>query len=111
MDEKPQRGTFGAEDGLLSRAPLPTDRCHLNDTAVRINRHCRDDTAVGEEYMIERTISIHQDLFAFAAYLSSSGISCWRSEDGRASRSRLRGQFDIAVIRPNAPDPDRSAGD
>src|ERR1700736_5137748 len=52
-----------------ARATLPTDRCHLNDTAVRINRHHRDDTAVGEEYMVERTISIHQDLFAFAAYL------------------------------------------
>jgi hypothetical protein len=54
---------------LHSRATLPTDRCHLNDTAVRINRHRRDDTTVGEEYMIERTISIHQDLFAFAGYL------------------------------------------
>ena len=69
LDEKPHGGTFGAEDGLHSRATLPTDRCHLNDTAVRINRHCRDDTAVGEEDMIERTISIRQDLFAFAAYL------------------------------------------
>ena len=37
--------------------------------AVCINRHRRDDTAVGEEYMIEGTISVHQDLFAFAAYL------------------------------------------
>jgi hypothetical protein len=69
LDEKPDGRNFRAEDGLYSRATLPTDCCHLNDTAVRINRHRRDDTAVGEEYMIERTISIHQDLFAFAADL------------------------------------------
>src|SRR3984893_13677518 len=29
---------------------------------------------------------------------SSSGISCLRLEDGRASKSRLRGQFDRALI-------------
>ena len=50
---------FCAEDGLHTCATLPTDRCHFNDTAVRINRHHRDDTAVGEEYMVERTISVH----------------------------------------------------
>jgi hypothetical protein len=54
---------------LHTSATLPADRCHLNDAAVSIDRHRRDDTAVGEEYMIERTISVHQDLFAFAAYL------------------------------------------
>src|ERR1700730_6442792 len=37
--------------------------------AGRINRHGRDHTTVGEVYLIERTIRIHQDLFAFAAYL------------------------------------------
>ena len=47
--------------------PSLTDRCHLDDAAVRINRHHRDDTAVGEEYMVERTIGVHQDLPAFAA--------------------------------------------
>jgi hypothetical protein len=67
LDEKPDGGTLGTEDGLHSRATLPTDRCHLNDTAVRINRHHRDDTAVGEEYMVERTISVHKDLPAMAA--------------------------------------------
>ena len=58
---------LGTEDGLHTRATLPTDRCHLNDAAVRINRHHRDDTAIGEEYMVERTISVHQDLPALAA--------------------------------------------
>jgi hypothetical protein len=47
-DEKPDGGTRGAEDGLHGRATLPADRCHLNDAAVRINRHNRDDTAVGK---------------------------------------------------------------
>jgi len=69
LNEKPDGGTLGAKDGLHGTATLPTDRCHFNDTAVRIDRHHRDDTAVGEEYIVERTISIHQDLPAFAAYL------------------------------------------
>src|ERR1700720_3657371 len=67
LDEKPDGGSLGAEDGLHTRATLSTDRCHLNDTAVRINGHHRDDTAVGEEYMVERTISVHKDLPAIAA--------------------------------------------
>jgi hypothetical protein len=57
----------GAEEGLHTRATLPTDRCHLNDAAVRINRDHRDDTAFGEEHMVERTISVHKDLLALAA--------------------------------------------
>src|SRR5271169_895639 len=69
LDEKPDGGALGTEDGLHTRAALPTDRRHLNDTAVRIDRHYRDDTAVREEYMVERTISIHQDLPAFATDL------------------------------------------
>jgi len=48
---------------------LPSDRCHLDDAAVRINRHHRDDTAIGEEYMVERTIGVHQDLRTLAANL------------------------------------------
>ena len=58
LDEKPDGGGLGTDDGLHTRATLPPDRCHLNDTAVRINRHHRDDTAVGEEYMVERTIGV-----------------------------------------------------
>jgi hypothetical protein len=69
LDEKPDGGTLGAEDGLHTRAALPTDRCHLNDAAVRINRHHRDDTDLGEEYIVERTIGVHQDLPALAANL------------------------------------------
>ena len=61
------RGTLGTEDGLHAAATLPSDRCHLNDAAVRINRHHRDDTAIGEEDMVERTIGVHEDLRALAA--------------------------------------------
>ena len=32
--------------------------------AVGINRHNRDDTAIRKEDMVERTISVHQDLLA-----------------------------------------------
>ena len=62
--------TLGTEDSLHSRTTIPTDRCHLNNAAICVNRHHhRDDTAIGEEGMIERTISVHQDLLAFAAYV------------------------------------------
>jgi len=69
LDEKPDGGILGTQDGLHGRATLPADRCHFNDAAVRIHRHCRDDTDVGEEYMVERTIGVHQDLLALAADL------------------------------------------
>jgi hypothetical protein len=61
------RDIFAALPGIC--AALPSDRCHLDDAAVRINRHHRDHTAIGEEYMVERTISVHQDLRAKAANL------------------------------------------
>jgi hypothetical protein len=54
---------------LHGRATLSADRCHLDDAAVPINSHCRDDTAVWEEHMVERTIRVDQDLLAFAAYV------------------------------------------
>jgi hypothetical protein len=85
LDEKPDGGALGTEDGLHTGATLPTDRCHLNDTAVRINRHRRDDPAIGEEYMVERTISVHEDLPALAANLfklrhKALEIAAWQGE-------------------------------
>jgi hypothetical protein len=59
LNEKPDGGALGTEDGLHSRAPLLADPCRLNDTAVLINYHRRDDTAVGEEHTIEHTIHVH----------------------------------------------------
>jgi hypothetical protein len=32
--------------------------CHLDDTAIGINSHHGDDTAIGEEYVVERTIGV-----------------------------------------------------
>jgi len=69
LNEKPHGGTGGTEDGLHRSAALPADRRRLDDGAIRIDRHHRDDTTVGEEYVVERTIRIHQDLLAFAANL------------------------------------------
>jgi hypothetical protein len=67
LDQKPDGGSLGAEEGLHTRAAFPTDRCHLNDAAVRIHCHHRDDAAIGEEDVIERTIGIHENLAALAA--------------------------------------------
>src|SRR3984893_12852224 len=67
LDQKPDGGCFGAEEGLHTGATLPTNRCHLNDAAVRINRDHRDHPAIGEEDMVERTISVHENLPALAA--------------------------------------------
>jgi hypothetical protein len=69
LDQKSGGGTLGTEDSLHPAATLPTDRCHLNDAAVRINRHYRYDTAIREEYVVERTINVQQNLHAFAANL------------------------------------------
>jgi hypothetical protein len=67
LNQKPDRGCFGAEEGLHTGAPLPTDRCHLDDAAVRINRDDRDDPAIGEEDMVERAVGVHENLSALAA--------------------------------------------
>jgi hypothetical protein len=69
LNEKLGWGTLCTEGSLHTGATLPSDRCHLNDAAVHINGHHRDDTAIGEEHMVERTIGIHQDLRALAANL------------------------------------------
>ena len=66
LDQEPGRRHFGAQDGLHARATLPANRCHLDGAAVRIDRQDRDDAAIGEEDMIERTIGVHQDLLGVA---------------------------------------------
>jgi hypothetical protein len=45
----------------------PTDRCHLDDAAVRINRNHRDDATIGKVDMVERAVGVHEDLLALAA--------------------------------------------
>ena len=66
LDQELSRGSLGTEDGLHTREALSPDRCHLNDAAIRINCQGRDDTAIREVDMIERTISVYQDLFTLA---------------------------------------------
>jgi hypothetical protein len=69
LNQKPDRGSLGTEEGLRSRTTLPTGRSHLSDAAVSINRDHRDDTAIGEVNVVERTISVHENLSALAADL------------------------------------------
>jgi len=57
---------FGAEEGLHTRATLPTDCCHLNDPAARINCYHRHDATIREENMVEWTIGVHENLPALA---------------------------------------------
>jgi hypothetical protein len=66
LDQKPDRGCLGAEEGLHTRATFPTDRRHLNDAAVRVNRNYGNNTAIREKDMVERTISVHENLRASA---------------------------------------------
>jgi hypothetical protein len=51
---------------LYTAEPLSTDCCHLDDAAVLINRDDGDDTAIREEYLIERTVRVHEDLLGVA---------------------------------------------
>jgi hypothetical protein len=67
LDEELSRRDLGTEDGCHTGATLPSDRCHLDDTAVRIHRQNRHDPAIGEVYVVERTISVHENLLALAA--------------------------------------------
>src|SRR5437667_2030839 len=67
LDEETSRRNLGTEDGSHAGAALPPNRCHLNGATVGVNGHDRDDTAIREEYRVERTIGIHQDLPALAA--------------------------------------------
>jgi hypothetical protein len=53
--------------GLHARATFPSNGCHLNDAAVRINPHHRDHAAVREEHLVERTVGVHEDLVASAS--------------------------------------------
>jgi hypothetical protein len=69
LHQKPDGRLLGAEDGLHPRATLPADRCHLDDGAVRIDRHHRDNAAIGEVYVVERTVGVHEDLPALAVDL------------------------------------------
>jgi len=97
LDEKLHRGALGTQDGLNAAAALPSDRCHLDDAAVRINRHHRDDTAIGEEHMVERTIGVHQDLRALAANLFKLGLEPLEIAGGQRQQQPIAGPIRWSV--------------
>jgi hypothetical protein len=81
---KAARDILAALPGLWTKS-LPTDRRHLNDAAVRVNRDHRDDTAIGKEDVVERTVRVHEDLRALAANVFELGhdaleIAGWQCE-------------------------------
>jgi hypothetical protein len=43
---------------LHGRAALPSDRRHLDDAAVHIDGHHRDDATVREKYVLERAVGV-----------------------------------------------------
>ena len=87
---------LGTEDSLHIGEALPSDRCHLDNSAVRINRHHRDDSAVREEDVVECTVGVHQDLRALATNLFKVRHKPLELRGASASKYRLRGQFDEA---------------
>jgi hypothetical protein len=66
LDQQSHRGLLLPEEGLESSATLPANRCHFDDTAVRINRHDRYDATIGKKNIIERAIGVQQDLTVLA---------------------------------------------
>jgi hypothetical protein len=93
-------GHLGAEDCLKARATLPADRGHLDDIAILIDRHNRDDTAIGKKTFSSELSASKRISPCWQGICSSSGVSRLSVADGRASRSRLRGQSDGPVILP-----------
>ena len=49
------------------RCSLPVNRCHLDNIAIGINCHHRDDPAFGEEDMIQGTVRVQKHFLALAA--------------------------------------------
>src|ERR1700680_1149075 len=47
----------------------PSDRCHLYDAAVQIERPHRNDPAIREVHVVKRTIVVNEDLPASAGNL------------------------------------------
>ena len=93
LNQQLDRGTLGTEDGLHTRAALPSDRCHLNDMAVRVNRNYRDDPAVGEEDMVERTVSVHENLRALAANVFKLRHKPLEIARGQSEQKPIAGPF------------------
>jgi len=69
LDKQSHGGLLLSEEGLEASATLPANRCHFDDTAIRINRHDRYDATIWKKNIIERAIGVHQDLTVLAGNL------------------------------------------
>jgi hypothetical protein len=93
LNQQLDRGTLCAEVGLHARAALPSDRCHLNEMAVRVNRNYPNDPAVGEEDIIERTVGIHENLLALAANVFELRHKPLEIARGQSKQKPIAGPF------------------
>jgi hypothetical protein len=76
---------------LETRATLSADRGHFDGTPVGIHRHHRDDTDVWKKNIIERAISVQQDLTRsagnpFKLRQQPLEIAGWESEEETIAR-------------------------
>ena len=86
---------------MHTRATLPTDRCHLNDAAIRIHRQHRNTPLSGKKTWSSELSASMRTCSRWQRMCSSSGMSRLRLREGRASKSRLRGRSDKAFIALN----------
>jgi hypothetical protein len=61
--------------------------------AVRVNRNYRDDPAVGEEDMVERTVSVHENLRALAANVFKLRHKPLEIARGQSEQKPIAGPF------------------
>ena len=61
--------------------------------AVRVNRNYRDDPAVGEEDMVERTVSVHENLRALAANVFKLRYKPLEIARGQSEQKPVAGPF------------------
>jgi hypothetical protein len=62
LDKESHRGKRRAEDSSKAGAALSTNRRHLNDVAVRINRNDGKDAAIWKEDVMNRTIDVDENV-------------------------------------------------
>src|SRR5579862_104506 len=80
-----------SEGGLHAGTALPSDCCHLNEGAVRVHCQYRDDSAVGKEQMVERTVSVHEHLSALAADVFNIRYKALEIAGGQSEQKPIAG--------------------
>jgi hypothetical protein len=61
--------------------------------AVRVNRKYGDDPAIGEEDMVERTVSLHENLLALAANVFKLRHKSLKIARGQGEQKPIAGPF------------------